>query len=102
LIEPLCIDIAHKIGIASNERLEAAEDAGDLGPPPSLAGLGTMLNVGFLLSGYNLMLGNPVPTSESGVLTSDPGFRLPIFVADFSEGQTTQDLRYVIPSGLAV
>jgi hypothetical protein len=48
------------------------------------------------------MFGNPLPTSGSGVLTSDPGFRLPVFFADFSEGQTTQDLRYVIPSGLAV
>ena len=72
-------------------------------PQPTLPNnLKTMPNVGFLLSGYDILFGNPLPTSASGVLTSDPGFRSPVFVADYSEAQTTQDRRYLVPGGLAV
>lgn len=57
---------------------EAANDTATNPPQPPLPShLKTMPNVGFLLSGYDILFGNPLPTSASGVLTSDPGFRLP-------------------------
>lgn len=100
------LGVSRKLRGGNNDTTEEnALDTGnesDTDPPPHLAGLKTMPNVGFLLSGYDIMFGNPLPTSAFGVLTSDPGFRLPVFASDFSEGLTTQDLRYIVPSGLSV
>ena len=78
---------------SENDNLRASDDV----KIPTI-GLKTMPNIGFLLSGYDVMFGNPLPTLAWGVLTSDPGFRLPIFSSDFSKGQMTQDIQYVVPN----
>jgi MAC/Perforin domain len=84
------------------EKEEEEEKLDATSPPFIPSTKDTMPNIGFLLAGYDIIYGNPLPTSASGVLTSDPGFRLPIFDADFSRAETTQDLRYLVPDGLSV
>lgn len=59
-----------------------------------------MPNIGFLLRGYDLMKGNPTPTSSDGVAKTDPGFQLPIFDATYSALKKTPDLRYNIPDNV--
>ena len=49
-----------------------------------------MRNIGYLMKGYDIYFGNPL--SE----VSDPGFRDPIFKAEY-DGTTTPDGRYCVP-----
>lgn len=58
-----------------------------------------MNNIGYVLSGYDIYYGNPVPTS--GVNLVDPGFRGQIFNAEYN-GETTADNRYCTPDGLSI
>ena len=95
------VEGANKNETDIKDTISDTTDSSDENPVNIPDGLKTMPNLGFLLSGYDLMFGNPLPTSASGVLTSDPGFRLPIFASDFSKGQTTQDNRYLVPNGMS-
>jgi len=54
-------------------------------------------NIGYILSGYDIYHGNPIPTD--GIV--DPGFRSPIFSAEYN-GDTTPDYRYCTPDGLSI
>lgn len=56
----------------------------------------TMNNIGYLLKGYNIFYGNPLPTGET---LEDPGYRQMIFDAKYS-GRTTSDGRYLVPDGV--
>ena len=58
-----------------------------------------MNNIGYVLSGYDIYYGNPVPTS--GLNLVDPGFRGQIFNAEYN-GETTADNRYCTPDGLSI
>ena len=58
-----------------------------------------MPNIGYILRGYDILLGNPMSTTAS----TDPGFRLqPIFSAKYNSGKVTADQRYNIPDGTEV
>ena len=58
-----------------------------------------MPNIGYILRGYDILLGNPMSTTAS----TDPGFCLqPIFSAKYSSGKVTADQRYNIPDGTEV
>jgi len=52
-------------------------------------------NIGYVLSGYDILTGNPVTKGNP-----DPGIKAPIFKAAFDEGQTTADERYSVPNGM--
>ena len=54
-----------------------------------------MRNIGYLMKGYDIYFGNPL--SE----VSDPGFRDPIFKAEY-DGTTTPDGRYCVPGMCAL
>ena len=54
-----------------------------------------MKNIDFVLSGYDLYFGNPMP-AKAPTPPIDPGFREPIFKAVY-DGSTTSDERYCIP-----
>ena len=54
-------------------------------------------NIGYILSGYDLYYGNPIPTDS----IVDPGFRSPIFSAEYN-GSHTADYRYCTPDGLSI
>eukprot|EP01126_Amoeba_proteus_P001912 TRINITY_DN10592_c0_g2_i4.p1 TRINITY_DN10592_c0_g2~~TRINITY_DN10592_c0_g2_i4.p1 ORF type:complete len:522 (-),score=74.41 TRINITY_DN10592_c0_g2_i4:155-1720(-) len=57
-----------------------------------------MPNIDYLQFGYDLMQGNPTPTSSV-----DPGFRLRnIFLFDYSSGGVTADGRYSIPDNTSL
>jgi hypothetical protein len=57
----------------------------------------TMPNIGYLLAGYDIMYGNPMPTDGQALV--DPGFRQPVFAADYTDSPLTPDQRYLIPKG---
>ena len=59
-----------------------------------------MNNIGYALSGYDIYYGNPVALSSSGLV--DPGIRNDIFLAEYSNNQTTADNRYCTPKGMTV
>ena len=63
------------------------------------ATLETLPNVGFMLSGYNILKGNPLATSTNRKAGSDPGFAQPVFASSFSQCATTGDRRFAIPDG---
>ena len=58
-----------------------------------------MNNIGYVLSGYDIYYGNPVPTSGNSLV--DPGFRAQIFETEYN-GETSADNRYCTPDGLSV
>ena len=58
-----------------------------------------MNNIGYLLSGYDIFYGNPVPSFDNELV--DPGFRQPVFTAEY-KGDMSQDYRYCIPDGLTI
>ena len=53
-------------------------------------------NVGYLLSGYDFFVSNPMPTDAN----PDPGFRSAIFKAEY-KGSTTPDNLFCTPDGLS-
>ena len=55
-----------------------------------------MSNVGYLLAGYDIYAGNPMPMDTN----PDPGFRSAIFEAEY-KGLTTPDSLYCTPEGLS-
>ena len=55
-----------------------------------------MPNIGYLLAGYDLYAGNPMPMDTN----SDPGFKSAIFEAKY-KGSTTPDSLFCIPEGLS-
>ena len=55
-----------------------------------------MSNIGYLLAGYDLYAGNPMPMDTN----PDPGFRSTIFEAEYKES-TTQDSLFCTPEGLS-
>ena len=55
-----------------------------------------MPNIGYLLAGYDLYAGNPMPMDTN----LDPGFRSAIFEAEYKES-TTPDSLYCTPEGLS-
>ena len=55
-----------------------------------------MPNIGYLLAGYDLYAGNPMPMDTN----PDPGFRSGIFEAEYKES-TTQDSLFCTPEGLS-
>ena len=55
-----------------------------------------MSNVGYLLVGYDVYAGNPLPTD----VNPDPGFRSAIFDAEY-KGSTTTDSLFCTPEGLS-
>ena len=55
-----------------------------------------MSNVGYLLAGYDVYAGNPLPTDAN----PDPGFRAAIFDAEY-KGSTTPDSLFCTPEGLS-
>ena len=58
-----------------------------------------MPNIGYILRGYDILLGNPMSTTAS----TDPGFCMqPIFSAKYNSGKVTADQRYNIPDGTEV
>ena len=56
-----------------------------------------MSNIGYLLAGYDIYAGNPMPMDTN----PDPGFRSAIFEAEY-KGLTTPDSLFCTPEGLAV
>ena len=48
----------------------------------------------YALLGYNILKGFPLSVGH------DPGFTLPIFVADYRAGRQTADCRYSVPKGI--
>jgi hypothetical protein len=59
--------------------------------PPSMA------SIDFLLSGYDVLFGNPKPTGDG--VHIDPGFRQAVFAADYTEHILSDDNRYSLPKG---
>ena len=58
-----------------------------------------MPNIGYILRGYDIFLGNPMSTMAS----TDPGFCMQtIFSAKYNLGKVTADQRYSIPDGTEV
>ena len=55
-----------------------------------------MSNVGYLLAGYDIYAGNPMPMDTN----PDPGFRSAIFEAEY-KGSTTPDSLFCTPEGLS-
>ena len=55
-----------------------------------------MPNIGYLLAGYDLYAGNPMPMDTN----LDPGFRSAVFEAEYKES-TTPDSLYCTPEGLS-
>mmetsp|Transcript_11584 Transcript_11584/g.13345 ORF Transcript_11584/g.13345 Transcript_11584/m.13345 type:complete len:572 (+) Transcript_11584:46-1761(+) len=54
-------------------------------------------NIGYLGSGYDLIKGNPQPTSAQ----ADPGFTVaPIFTLAYTQNRTTPDGHYLIPDSV--
>ena len=49
-------------------------------------------NIGYLFKGYNVIQGNPLDPSGA-----DPGFKAPIFKAEFAGDRRTADQNYKIP-----
>lgn len=58
-----------------------------------------MPNIQYVLSGYNVMFGNPMPTDQLGI---DPGFKEQIFEANYTSGTLSADKRWLQPSGLLI
>merc|ERR1711936_1374633 len=56
-----------------------------------------MNNIGYVLSGYDIYRGNPVPTYD----IVDPGTRSLIFAAEHN-GDMTPDYRYCTPEGISL
>jgi len=56
-----------------------------------------MNNIGYVMSGYDIYYGNPVPTYD----IVDPGFRALIFNAEYN-GDMTPDYRYCTPEGISL
>ena len=75
----------------SDTRTNAVLDRASTNPMP---------NIGFVLSGYDVFEGNPVPTFD-GRATPDPGYRQAIFAAEYSDS-TTADTRYSVPDGVDI
>jgi len=59
----------------------------------------TMPNIGYIFMGYDIMYGNPLQVSG---LPVDPGFKEPVFLADYTKGSTTADKRYLEPDGTSI
>ena len=55
-----------------------------------------MPNIGYLLAGYDLYAGNPMPMDAN----PDPGFRSAIFQAEY-KGSTTADSLFCTPEGFS-
>ena len=55
-----------------------------------------MSNIGYLLAGYDLYAGNPMPMDAN----PDPGFQSALFKAEY-KGSTTPDSLYCTPEGLS-
>ena len=53
-----------------------------------------MSNIGYLLAGYDIYAGNPMPMDTN----PDPGFRSAIFDAEY-KGSTTPDSLFCTPEG---
>ena len=51
-------------------------------------------NIDYALSGYDIVRGYPLTTAR------DPGFRKPIFKADYVNGVPNGDCRYMLPKGI--
>ena len=58
-----------------------------------------MANIQYLLSGYDVLKGNPMPTGE---IPLDPGFRQQIFEASYKAGSVSPDQRWFQPDGLTI
>jgi len=56
-----------------------------------------MNNIGYVLSGYDIYRGNPIPTYD----IVDPGTRSLIFAAEYN-GDMTPDYRYCTPEGISL
>ena len=56
----------------------------------------TFSDLDYSLLGYDILFGYPLADGR------DPGFRHPIFRADFSEPRQTSDCRYKLPQGFIV
>jgi len=56
-----------------------------------------MNNIGYVMSGYDIYFGNPVPTYD----IVDPGFRSLVFAAEYN-GDMTPDYRYCTPEGISL
>jgi len=67
-----------------------------LSTPYNASNPGTMPNIGYVFSGYDIFYGNPLTVSG---LPVDPGFRQPIFQASYGNNATTADQRYLQPDG---
>jgi len=58
-----------------------------------------MPDIGYLLTGYDVLKGNPMPTSGVPV---DPGFTSPIFQANYQDGAVTPDGKWMVPTGTSI
>ena len=56
----------------------------------------TFPDLDYSFLGYDILYGYPLANGR------DPGFRRPIFTADFSKPKQTSDCRYVVPKGFIV
>ena len=56
----------------------------------------TFSDLDYSLLGYDILFGYPMANGR------DPGFRHPIFRADFSKPKQTSDCRYILPQGFTV
>ena len=56
----------------------------------------TFSDLHYSLLGYDILFGYPLANGR------DPGFRHPIFTANFSKPKQTSDCRYMIPQGFTV
>ena len=75
-----------------------------------------MPDIGYILRGYDMYYGNPLPTGEWHFIPRffitdifiptggpvDKGFQSAIFEANYDEGITTADGRYCIPEGMDI
>jgi len=66
---------------------------------PNTSNAAIMPNIGYIFMGYDIMYGNPLQVSG---LPVDPGFKEPIFLANYSKGSTTADRRYFQPDGTSI
>eukprot|EP00462_Mataza_sp_D1_P023527 CAMPEP_0175142926 /NCGR_PEP_ID=MMETSP0087-20121206/13106_1 /TAXON_ID=136419 /ORGANISM="Unknown Unknown, Strain D1" /LENGTH=447 /DNA_ID=CAMNT_0016426855 /DNA_START=99 /DNA_END=1439 /DNA_ORIENTATION=+ len=55
-----------------------------------------MPNIGYIFKGYDVLYGNPQPTTGAPV---DPGFRQTIFNATYIKGSVTPDQKFFQPDG---
>ena len=58
-----------------------------------------MNNLGYVLRGYDIYFGNPSSVKKG---TPDPGFKDPIFKADYKQSRTSEDGRYLVPKGMSM